>query len=98
MRKWHGTHVNEPDGEWNKVAEMMLNGAGNGHPAFRAISALGGELKSKGCGKKSIHYNGSEETVGSDSSHGYFFQSVQYLRSTHRMMQRIRPRFKLYCK
>ena len=43
---------------------MMLNFAQSGHPGFRATSALErGELKSKGSGKKSIHFNGSEETV-----------------------------------
>ena len=43
---------------------MMLNFAESGHPVFRATSPLGrGELKSKGGGKKTIHYNGSEENV-----------------------------------
>ena len=52
-------------GEWNSTAEvMMLNFAESGHPVFRATSALEtGEVKSKEGGKKSIHFNGSEETV-----------------------------------
>ena len=42
----------------------MLNFAESGHPVFRATGALErGELKSKGGEKKSIHLNGSEETV-----------------------------------
>ena len=42
----------------------MLNFAESGHPVFRATSALDrGELKSKGRGKKSIHFNGGEETI-----------------------------------
>ena len=42
----------------------MINFAESGHPKFQATSPLGrGELKSKGGGKKTIHYNGSEETV-----------------------------------
>ena len=42
----------------------MIDFAESGHPAFRATSALEtGELKSKVCGKKTIHYDGSEETV-----------------------------------
>ena len=42
----------------------MINLAETGHPIFQATSPLeGGELKSKGGGKKTIHYNGSEETV-----------------------------------
>ena len=40
-KKWYGTHVNKPDGEWDKTAEgMMLNFAESGHPVFRASSAL----------------------------------------------------------
>ena len=40
-KKWYGTHVSEPNGEWNKIAEvMMLNFAERGHPVFRATSAL----------------------------------------------------------
>ena len=64
-KKWYGTQVSKPNGEWNKTAEvMMLNFAESGHPVFHAISAFErGELKSKGCGKKFIHFNGSEETV-----------------------------------
>ena len=43
---------------------MILNFAESGHPVFRATSALDrGELKSKGRGKKSIHFNGGEETI-----------------------------------
>ena len=43
---------------------MMLNFAESGHPVFRASSALErGELKSEGKGVKSIHCNGSDETI-----------------------------------
>ena len=61
-KKWCGTHVSKPDGEWDKTAEdRMLNFAESGHPIFRATSALErGEFKSKGEGVKSIHFNGSE--------------------------------------
>ena len=65
-KKWCGTHVNKPNGEWNRVAEnMMIHFAESGHPVFfQATSPLErGELKSKGGAKKTIHYNGSEETV-----------------------------------
>ena len=42
----------------------MINFAESEHPRFQATSPLEiGELKSKGGGKKTIHYNGSEETV-----------------------------------
>ena len=36
----------------------------SGHPIFRAFSAFErGELRSKGHGKKSIHFHGSEENI-----------------------------------
>ena len=42
----------------------MMNFAESGHPVFRAASALErGELRSKEKGKKSIHFNGSEENI-----------------------------------
>ena len=42
----------------------MLNCAEIGYPVFRAHSALEkGELKSKGKGVKSIHFNGSDDTI-----------------------------------
>ena len=64
-KKWHGTHANKPDGEWDKTAEgMMHNFAESGRPVFRASSDLErGELKSKGKGVKSVHFNGSDETI-----------------------------------
>ena len=64
-KEWYGTHHHKPDGEWDKTAEgMMLNFAESGHPVFRASSALErGEWKSKGKGNKSIHFNGSDETI-----------------------------------
>ena len=41
----------------------MANFSGSGHPIFRASSAFErGELRSKGHGKKSIHFNGSRRT------------------------------------
>ena len=42
----------------------MLNFEENSHPIFRATRSLeSGELRSKAKGKKSIHFNGSEETI-----------------------------------
>ena len=39
-KKWCGTRVSKPDGEWDKTAEgMMLNFAESGHPVFCATSA-----------------------------------------------------------
>ena len=42
----------------------MANFSGSDHPIFRASSAFErGELRSKGGGKKSIHFNGSHENI-----------------------------------
>ena len=42
----------------------MTNFSELGHPIFRASSAFEkGELRSKGGGKKSIHFNGSHENI-----------------------------------
>ena len=64
-KKWYGTHLHKPGGEWDKSAEgMMFNFAESGHPVFPATSAWErGESRSEGRGKKSIHFNGSDETV-----------------------------------
>ena len=43
---------------------MLLNFAGSGHPILRCASALErGELRSKGGGKTSLHFNGSTENI-----------------------------------
>ena len=43
---------------------MLQNFAGSGHPIFRCTSALErGELRSKGGGKTSTHFNGSTENI-----------------------------------
>ena len=43
---------------------MMVNFSESGHPIFRAFSAFGrGLLRSKGSGKKAIHFNNSDENV-----------------------------------
>ena len=46
-KTWYGTYSDKSNGDWDKIAErMMLNFAENGHPKFRAISALErGELE-----------------------------------------------------
>ncbi len=64
VRKWYGSHVNKPNGEWNNIAEIMMLNLAESGPVFRVFNALErGELKSKRGEKKSIHFNGSEETV-----------------------------------
>ena len=44
--------------------KMLLNFAGSAHPVFRGTSALKrGELRSKGNGKKAIHFNGTTQNI-----------------------------------
>ena len=66
-KKWYGTYDHKPDGSWDRTAEKMLqNFAESGHQIFRCTSALErGELRSKGGGKTSIHFNGSTQNVES---------------------------------
>ena len=67
-KKWYSTHEYEPQGEWDRVAELMtIKFSESGHPVFRATSPVSrGTLKSKGGGKLSIHFcadEGTNETV-----------------------------------
>ena len=40
-KKWCSTHVDRPQGEWDRVAELMMIKFGeSGHPVFRASSPL----------------------------------------------------------
>ena len=57
-KKWYSTHDSKPQGEWDRVAELMMVKFGeSGHPVFRATSPLSrGMLKSRGGGKLSIHF------------------------------------------
>ena len=59
-KKWCGTHVNKPNGEWSRVAEIMIiNFAESRHP-----SPFGKRrIERKRGGKKTIRYNRSQETV-----------------------------------
>ena len=54
-KKWYGTHVYEPDGEWDDVADiMMTNFCECGHLVFRGSSAFERrDLKCKGATKPS---------------------------------------------
>ena len=64
-KKWYSTHVDRPQGEWDRVAElMMIKFRESGHPALRSMSPLSrGVLKSKGGGKMSIHFCADGETI-----------------------------------
>ena len=72
-KKWYSTHECKPQGDWDRVAElMMIKFRESGHPVFRTTSPLSrGTLKSKGGGKLSIHFC----AAGNDwncFSHNYF--------------------------
>ena len=68
-KKWYSTHEIKPQGEWDRVAElmMMIKFSESGHLVFRSKSPLPrGVLKTKGGGKLSRHfcaYEGTIETV-----------------------------------
>ena len=64
-KKWYSTHVDGPQGGWDRVADLMMIKFGeSGHPVFRATSPLSrGVLKSKGGGKLSIHFCADGKTV-----------------------------------
>ena len=63
-KKWYSSE-NSPQGAWDNIAEqMLLEFAESGHPTFRATTPLsGGQLKSKGRGKLSIHFAADGDTV-----------------------------------
>ena len=62
-KKWYSTHEYKPQGEWDRVAEQMMEFSESGHTVFRATGPLSrGTLKSKGVGKLSIHYCADLET------------------------------------
>ena len=64
-KKWYSTYNERPQGEWDRVAElMMIKFSESGHPVFRSTSPLSrGVLKSKGGGKLSIHFCVDEGTI-----------------------------------
>ena len=63
--KWYSTYNERPQGEWDRVAElMMIKLRESGHPVFQATSPLSrGTLKSKGGGKVSIHFCADGDTI-----------------------------------
>ena len=63
--KWYSTHESKPQGEWDRVAELMMLKFGEStHLVFRSTSPLsGGVLKNKSGGKLSIHYCADLETI-----------------------------------
>ena len=63
-RKLYSISEDSRQGEWDKMAEMMLTFAESGHSIFRATSPLSrGQLKSKGGWRFSIHFCADEGTI-----------------------------------
>ena len=88
-KKWYPSE-NNPQGEWDRIAEdMLLEFAKSGHPIFRATTPLSrGKLKSKGKGKVSIHFSAEPDTI--DTIYRIILcQSAQYLRGSGSYMRRI---------
>ena len=63
--KWYSIYNERLEGEWDKVAELMMIKFGeSGHPVFRATSPLSrGMLKSKGGGNLSVHFFADGDTI-----------------------------------
>ena len=64
-KKWYSMKEDSPHEIWDNLAEkMLLEFAESGCPIFRATTPLsGGQLKSKGHGKLSIHFAAVQETI-----------------------------------
>ena len=64
-KKWYSTLECKPQGEGDRIAELMMLKFGEGkHPVFRSTSPLSrGVLKSKGGGKLSIHFCADGDTI-----------------------------------
>ena len=64
-KKWYSTEEKSPQGIWDHISDkMLLEFAESGCPIFRARTPLfRGQLKSKGHGKLSIHFDADQETI-----------------------------------
>ena len=85
-KKWYSTLECKPQGEWDRVAElMMLTFAESKHPIFRSTSPLSrGTLKSRGGGKLSKHFCADGDTIETVLRTIISVKSAQYLRSSLR--------------
>ena len=63
-KKWYSAE-NSSQGTWDSIAEeMLLEFAESGHPTFCVTTPLSrGQLKNKGHGKLSIHFDADEHTI-----------------------------------
>ena len=90
-KQWCSTHESKPQGEWDRVAELMMLKFGESrHTVLRSISPLSrGMLKSKGGGNLAIHFCADEVTIDTVFRTIIFCQSAQYLRSSLRFAWRM---------
>ena len=85
-KKWCSIHESKPQGEWDRVAELMvIKFNESGHPVFRSTSPVSPEtLKSTGGGKLSIHFCADEGTIEIVFRTIISVLFAQYLRSSLR--------------
>ena len=81
--KWYSTCNERPQGEWNRVAElMMIKFRESGHPVFPSHeSIVQRNAEKQRRWKLSIHFCADGDTIESVFRTNYFCQSAQYLRS-----------------
>ena len=61
-KKWYGTHVTKPDGEWDKM-KICCSTLPKADTLNSVLPALWKDENCKAKGLKSIHFNGSDDTI-----------------------------------
>ena len=87
-KNWNATDIVKPEGECDRVASLMVNMfSQSGHPVFKATSALDrGHLKSRGGGRKSIHFCADADTIETIFCTIVSANQLSILRSSRRFM------------
>ena len=63
-KKWYSTHESKTQGEWDRVAELMMMKFGkSGHPVFRSTRPLSEERSIAKVGNLSIHFCADQRTI-----------------------------------
>ena len=63
-KNWYGTYDRKPDGSWDRTAQRMLpNFTETEHPVFVEPVSWRERRFKKGSGKKSMHFNGSNQNI-----------------------------------
>ena len=78
-KKWYGTYSDKFNGIWDKTAEKMMIEFSETAIRFSVLPAAleRGELRSKRRGKKTAHFNGSEQNVELILRTGHVCESVE---------------------